>query len=280
MRHPFPEIITFRIASRCNNSCKYCYGPEKNITELDFSELKKLFHLFSKNGVKAIVLTGGEPLVREDFGEIIRELKNLKLKIFLDTNGDLFFKFADLISENIDVLGLPVDFSNNSYRNSDNLNIVLQILKFFKNKKKKPIIRIGTVVTKDNINELKKIGDLIMDYPVDIWKIYEFIPQNNAVKNKSSLEIPVEQFEEVTLKTKKRFGDYLKIVISKRKDRTNAYFFVSSNGEVFMPVDDLNICKEVVIGNVFEKDIVEKWKTFFKKNNYQNNAKDTFNYKF
>ncbi len=280
MLKTFPEIITFRITSRCNNNCRYCYGPQKDIKELDFSKLRKLFNLFSQNGVKAIVLTGGEPLIREDFEEIIKELKKLDFKIFLDTNGDLFFKYSELIAENIDVLGLPIDFPNNSYRNSENLNTIFDTLKFFKNKTKKSILRIGTVVTKDNINELEEIGNIIKNYPIDIWKIYEYIPQNNAVKNRSFLEVPVEQFQEVTLKIKKRFDDYFKIVISKRKDRTNAYFFVSSNGEVFMPVDDLDICKEIVLGNVFDKDIVEKWETFLLENNYQNNAKDTFNYKF
>lgn len=276
----FPEIVSFRITSKCNNNCKYCYGPPQNLEEMNFLKLKRMFHLFSKNGVKAIVLCGGEPLVREDFEDIIKELKKFNFKIFLDTNGDLFFKYKDLIAENIDVLGLPIDFPDKSYRNSDNLNTVLKILTFFKNKSKKPIIRIGTVITKDNINELEKIGDLIKDYPIDIWKIYEFIPQNNAVKNKSFLEVSHQQFNETSQKIKDKFSEYFKIVISKRKDRTNAYFFVASNGEVFMPVDDFDVCREIKLGNVFDENIVEKWKKFVSENNYQSNAKVTFGYKF
>ncbi len=276
----FPEIATFRITSKCNNNCKYCYGPQKNIEELDFLRLKELFHLFSQNGVKAIVLSGGEPLVREDFEEIVRELKKLNFKIFLDTSGDLFFKYSDLIAENVDVLGLPIDFPNDSYRNSDNLHTILEILNFFKNKSKKPILRIGTVVTKDNINEIEEIGNLIKSYPVDIWKIYEFIPQNNAVKNKSLLEVSLQQFDETTQRIKDKFSDFFKIVISKRKNRTNAYFFVASNGEVFMPVDDFDICREIKIGNVFDDDIIEKWEKLASENNYQDNAKVTFDYKF
>lgn len=276
----FPDIATFRITSRCNNNCKYCFGPQKNLDEMSFLKLQELFHIFSKNGVKAIVLTGGEPLVREDFEEIIKELKSHNFKIFLDTNGDLFFKYSDLIAENVDVLGLPIDFPNDSYRNSDNLNTILKILNFFKDNSKKPVIRIGTVVTKDNINELEKIGDLIKDYPIDIWKICEFIPQNNAVKNKSLLEVSPQQFDETAQKIKDKFSDYFKIAISKRKNRTNAYFFVASNGEVFMPVDDFNTCREIKIGNIFDENIVENWGKFVSENNYQDNAKVTFNYIF
>lgn len=276
----FPEIITFRITSRCNNDCKYCYGPQKNIEELDFLKLQKLFHLFSKNGVKAIVLTGGEPLIRNDFENLIKELKKHDFTIFLDTSGDLFFTYQDLIAKNVEVLGLPIDFPNDSYRNSNNLSNILKILDFFKDNPQKPTIRIGTVVTKDNIDKLEKIGDLIKDYPVDIWKIYEFIPQNNAMKNKSLLEVSSEQFDEATQGIKNKFSKHFKIAISKRKDRTNAYFFVASNGNVFMPVDDLNICREVIIGDVFDDDIVEKWRAYISENNYTDNARVTFNYKF
>jgi len=248
--------------------------------ELDFLKLQKLFLLFSKNGVKAVVLTGGEPLIRNDFENLIKELKKHDFAVFLDTNGDLFFTHQDLIAKNVKVLGLPIDFPNDSYRNSDNLGNILNILDFFKDKPQKPTIRIGTVVTKDNIDKLEKIGDLIKDYPVDIWKIYEFIPQNNAVKNKSLLEISSEQFDEATQKIKDKFSNHFKIAISKRKDRTNAYFFVASNGNVFMPVDDLNICREVIIGDVFDDDIIEKWRAYISENNYTDNAKVTFNYKF
>lgn len=205
----FPEIVALRITSRCNNDCKYCFGPPKNLEEMGFLKLKELFRLFYRNGVKAVILTGGEPLVREDFGDIVKELKKYNFKICLDTSGDLFFKYQDLIVENIWVLGLPIDFPNKSYRNSDNLNKILKILGFFRGIEKRPTIRIGTVVTKDNLGDIEKIGNLIKDYPVDIWKIYEFTPQNiNAVKNRSLLEVSSGQFDEITQKIKEKFSKY------------------------------------------------------------------------
>ncbi|MGV8162689.1 MAG: radical SAM protein [Candidatus Nanoarchaeia archaeon] len=265
----FPEVITFRITSRCNNNCKYCYGPNKKLKEMDFPKLKEMFKLFHKNGVKAVVLTGGEPLVRDDFEKIIKELKSYNFKIFLDTSGDLFFNHSDLILKNVHFIGLPMDFADKSYRNAKHFNTVIRILKYFKQHSKRPIIRIGTVVTRDNFQEIERIGNVIKDYSVDMWKIYEFIPQNeNAIKNKSSLEVSSADFNEKTKKLKNEFSNNFQVIISKRKDRTNAYFFVGSDGIVFMPVDDLGICKEVRIGNIFDSDIDEKWKKMVLKNNY------------
>ena len=275
----FPPLITFRITSRCNNNCKCCFGP-KNVKEMNFTKLKKLFRIFWLGGAKAILLTGGEPLIREDFKKVIQELKKYDFKIFLDTNGDFFFKYKDLISKNVDVLGLPIDFVNPSYRNEKNLEIILKILNFYKNKKKRPIIRIGTVVTKDNFNYLNKIGIILKNYSVDIWKIYEFTPQAvNALKNKSSLELSQKEFNKATKNLKKEFSRYFKVVISKRTDRNAAYFFVNPDGNVFIPIDDLNICRQHKIGNIFDSDILDKWKKSVSKSNYINNIKLTFNYK-
>lgn len=248
---------------------------------MDFHQLKELFRLFYDKGVKAVVLTGGEPLVRNDFGKIIKELKKNKLKVFLDTNGDFFFEYRDLISQYVDVLGLPIDFSNKSYRNKDNFKKVLKILDYYKSLKKRPVIRIGTVITRDNFKKLNEIGQLLQNYPADIWKTYQFTPQNfNAIENRNTLEISQEKFNETTQKLQDKFSNSFKVIISKREDRNNAYFFVQSDGTVFQPIDDFNVCKEKRIGNVFDKDIITKWKKFISKNNYTNNAKATFNYKF
>ncbi len=278
----FPSIITFRITSRCIHNCKYCYGP-KNIKELKFPELKKIFDLFYKGNVKAVVLTGGEPLLRKDIIEIFRELKKYNLKIFLDTNGDLFFKYKNYIDKYVDVLGLPVDSSSKShtYRNSKNFEIILKILNYYKKKKLKPILRIGTVITRENINDLKNIAKLLKNYKIDIWKIYQFIPiGTNAVLNKRELEINLINFKEETDYIKKKYSKYFKIIISKRGDRTNAYFMVNPDGTILMPREDLKTCEEVTIGNIFEEDIIDKWRKLINKKNYINNAKVTFNYKF
>lgn len=248
---------------------------------MNFTELKKMFHLFYLKNVKAIVLTGGEPLLRDDFEEIVKELKKYNFKIFLDTNGDFFFKYKDSISKKIDVLGLPIDFPDSSYRNENNFRTILEILNYNKNLKKRPIIRIGTVITKDNFRNLDKIGELLKNYPIDIWKIYQFTPQNlNATKNKLSLEISQKTFDDTSQKLQDIFSEFFKVVISERRDRNFAYFFVNPDGTVFMPIDGFDICREKIIGNVFDRDILDKWNKFISAENYVNNAELTFNYKF
>lgn len=179
------------------------------------------------------------------------------------------------------MLGLSIDFPDSSYRNKDNLKAVLNILDFYQGLKRRPTIRIGTVVTKDNIRRLDEIGKLLKNYQIDIWKIYEFTPQNpNAIENRSSLEVSEEEFNKVTQEVKDNFSDYFKVIISKRHARSRAYFFIGSDGVVFIPVDDGDICREKKIGSIFDNDILDKWERAVSKENYVKNAELTFDYKF
>lgn len=278
----FPQIVTFRITSQCNHSCKYCYGP-KNIRELNFSELKKIFNLFYKKGVRAVVLTGGEPLLREDIVKIFQELKKNNFKIFLDTNGDFFFKYKDYIDKYVDVLGLPIDYSSKShtYRDSKNFENILKILNYYEEKRIKPTLRVGTVVTKENLNDLKNIAELLKNYKIDIWKLYQFMPSGtNAALNKRDLQINTISFKRKTDCIKEKYSKYFKIVISKISERSNAYFLIDPDGRVFMPISDLKTQRELTISNIFDKDIGDRWGKLVSKENYINNAKVTFNYKF
>ena len=279
-RRGMPKVITLRLTSRCNANCKPCFAP-KNIPEMPLSLLRKLFDFLVENGITAILLTGGEPLLREDFAEVVGELKRRGFKIFLDTNADFFSKHRRIIARCVDVIGLPVDFADKSYRGSENLNNVLRTLECLAKAKKRPKIRIGTVVTKDNFEDLVKIGNLIKKYPISVWKLYQFTPQeSNAIRNKRFLEITEDQFDLAVKQVKSKFSRFFGVVISKRTDRNRAYFYIESDGRVVMPVDDMNICKLVSIGNVFDKDIFDKWASWVSRKSHIANAKATFMRKF
>jgi len=279
----FPPVICFRITSKCNYDCKYCYGP-KDVADLDLDSLKIIFNLLARGGARAIVLTGGEPLLRADIVEIFHELRENNFKIFLDTNGDYFFKYKELINSQVDTLGLPIDYSSNDlgYRSRNNHDNVLAILDYNKDRPKKPKIKIGTVLSKENMDDLADMAELLRQYQVDIWKIYQFIPFGvNGVNNKNDLTIDAHVLEDAILLIKDAYYKYFKTVFSKRSDRNRAYFMINPDGTVFMPVDDMvGDCQQRVIGNIFEGDIFSKWNKVVSKINYQNNSSATYNFKF
>lgn len=271
----FPEVVTLRLTSECDYNCGHCFGP-KGTEEMSLWELKKIFELLALRGARSVVLTGGEPMAREDFPEIVEAIKKHGLSICLDTNGNKFFEYEELITKNVDVLGLPIDFPDRSYRGLEHLAGVEKILDFYKGKDRRPTIRVGTVVTQDNVEELEAIGSMLKNYPVDIWKLYEFTPQNEAEITRRSFEVDKTKFDSSTQYLQKLFAEDFRVTISKRQDRNNAYFFINTDGTVFMPVDDGDVCRERKIGNIFDDDVLSKWEKTLSRDNYEGNIEGTF----
>lgn len=278
----FPEIVSFRLTSRCTRDCDFCYGP-KSIKELDFFQLKQIFSLLASKGTKSITLTGGEPLLRSDIKEVVKEIKCQGLKIFLDTNADLFFEHADIINNHVDILGLPLDDIrlNNKIFGHVNPEQVMKVLDYYRAlpDQPRPKLRIGTVVTPNNVNQLADIAERIKDFPISYWKLYQFIPiGQQASVNRDKLLIDEKVFLAESAKVMSAYGKQINIIISPRRQRANAYFMINPDGQVIMPEDKDDVCCEAVIGGIFDPEIIAKWRSHIYENNYLENAEITFSH--
>ncbi len=98
--------LRISITDRCNLRCLYCmprkhfrWIPHENI--LRFEEIKRISSILVKMGIKKIRLTGGEPLVRKGFSDLVKELADIKglEKICLTTNGTFLSKYAKRLYE-------------------------------------------------------------------------------------------------------------------------------------------------------------------------------------
>jgi len=76
----------------CNFTCKHCYtgiaGPTRR-KELSRNDTIRMLKKISENGVKSVVLLGGEPQLRIDFLDIIYASSHLFDKVFIETNGSV-----------------------------------------------------------------------------------------------------------------------------------------------------------------------------------------------
>lgn len=88
-----PVSGNFELTPRCNFNCKMCYihsenkGMKKN--ELSAADWLRIGKDAADSGMVFLLLTGGEPLLREDFAEIYTGLKKQGLMISVNTNGSL-----------------------------------------------------------------------------------------------------------------------------------------------------------------------------------------------
>lgn len=95
-----PRDLLIDPTSDCNLKCKGCWAADyKKRTNLSFEKLDEIFTDGKHLGVKDILMSGGEPLMRrDDIVKLARKHHNLTFGIF--TNGTLVdSKFADTISQ-------------------------------------------------------------------------------------------------------------------------------------------------------------------------------------
>lgn len=109
------NYLRISLTDSCNFRCAYCMPneeievmPKSHLMSAD--EIEQIAKTFVSLGVKKIRLTGGEPLVRKDFPEIVRRLARLPVELTLTTNGVLAHKHLDLFKlANIRSLNVSLD---------------------------------------------------------------------------------------------------------------------------------------------------------------------------
>lgn len=88
------EYLRFSLTDLCNIRCHYCLPPE-GISEihqtdvLSFEEIERMVRILAGLGVRRVRLTGGEPLIRQNLPELVRQLKKIEglEEVLLTTNG-------------------------------------------------------------------------------------------------------------------------------------------------------------------------------------------------
>lgn len=85
-------IVTYRCNARCN-MCNRYKAPSKPEEEISVEAIKKLPEMYFTN------ITGGEPFIRTDLKEIVRELYKKSDRIVISTNGFFTERIVDLCKE-------------------------------------------------------------------------------------------------------------------------------------------------------------------------------------
>jgi molybdenum cofactor biosynthesis protein A len=168
------NYLRISLIEKCNLRCTYCMPAEgillsSKASIMTANEVFEIAKTFVNHGVTKIRLTGGEPLLRKDFPEIIKQLATLETEISITTNGILIDKHLEVLKEfKIKKINLSLDtlvatkFETITLRNQfqkvvDNLHLLLN-----------HDFRI-----KINVVLIKGFND---DEIIDFIKLTEFLP--------------------------------------------------------------------------------------------------------
>ena len=162
-----PVYIVFFVTSSCNARCRHCFVPSLRPTGVPLSaaEIERLSHTLG-SCMHTLVLTGGEPFLREDFAEICMSfLKNADLTTLrIATNGSLPERIAEWATRLTSwtgrtriIVGLSLDGKrdlHDSIRRSSGLyDRAITSLRYLQNVSRKlPFLDISVTITVSKFN--------------------------------------------------------------------------------------------------------------------------------
>jgi cyclic pyranopterin phosphate synthase len=180
------NYLRISLTDVCNFRCTYCmpkedmtFTPGPNLMQTD--EVVALAKIFVQNGVDKIRLTGGEPLMRKDFDNIVSQLSLLGITVTLTTNARLLHHHLQhLIKNNVRSINISLDtlqatkFKSITRRNDfeivySNINACL---------KWGLHVKLNVVLMKGvNDDEIIDFIELTKSFPVHV-RFIEFMPFN------------------------------------------------------------------------------------------------------
>jgi len=106
-----PLFLSWNITFRCNLRCQYCAACDAPPEELTTEEIKAGLDALWKLGTRWITFGGGEPLIRQDIGEIVQYARSRGFQCYLSTNGSLLKSKLESIKPGVQHINLSLDGS-------------------------------------------------------------------------------------------------------------------------------------------------------------------------
>lgn len=199
------DYLRISVTDRCNFRCVYCalpagfsYLPKPDILSID--EIARVARVFLEMGGKKIRITGGEPLLRKDLVDLVRQLAVLPgLKILaLTTNGYFLEKLAaPLQRAGLQHINVSID-SLKTERFAE-LTLCNQLEKVWRGVEESLSVglkvKLNAVAIQGlNPDEILEFGQLAYRLPLEV-RFIEYMPLNGAGWNPEKF-LPLREVRE------------------------------------------------------------------------------------
>ncbi len=263
-------IVTYRCNARCNMCSRY-KRPSSPDEEISIDTIKKLPKMYFTN------ITGGEPFIRTDLKDIVRELYKKSDRIVISTNGFFTDRIIDLCREfpnvgiRISIEGL--EETNNAIRGlPDGFNRGYTTLKKLV-EMNHPDVGFGMTVQDANAKDLVPLYELSNELGMEfatasLHNSFYFVESNNIIKDRPMVAKNFENLINELLKSnspKKWFRAYfnhglINYIYGQKRllpcDMAFDTFFIDPYGDV-MPCNGTK--EKEVMGNLNEQSWDELW---------------------
>ena len=166
-----PKKIDLDITSKCNLRCSYCYfftSEGDTGIDLPLEEWLNFFEECNRNAVMEVCLSGGEPLIRKDFRELVDGVVKNRMRFSVLSNGTLinddiieYLKSTKRCNSFQVSIDGPGPDSHDRFRGDGSFNKALTGLRTLMKHDMPATVRV--TIHKHNVNKLDEIAELLLD---------------------------------------------------------------------------------------------------------------------
>jgi MoaA/NifB/PqqE/SkfB family radical SAM enzyme len=143
----YPFYASFKLTSRCHFGCPFCNVKKHRGPDLSTADVKAILRNLSRSPVLLTSFEGGEPLLREDIGELLKYARSCKFYLLFTTSvkNILDYPLAEYANY-IDFLHVSIDEGHDNMALFDALPRLVRL----------PLqVSVQTVVTHDTVDALE-----------------------------------------------------------------------------------------------------------------------------
>lgn len=194
--------LCWNVTNVCNAKCIHCFRNLES-SALDINQnLKILKNLVGS--VRHISFSGGEVLLYKDFETLLKSAKELGFGCSMTTNAillntsnlDKYIQYLDRITFSLDYID---DEKNYEFGRGENYcSHLKEIISAIKERYPDFIVKVNTVITKENFKEIDNIYRTLKSLKINSWKLMRFCPYRSIAKeNAKRLCITDAKFDEI-----------------------------------------------------------------------------------
>jgi radical SAM protein with 4Fe4S-binding SPASM domain len=200
-----PKWIAWEITRRCNLSCVHCRSSSDLVAEAhpDFSyeQATSVLDDIASYASPVVVLSGGEPLLREDVFDIARYGTDKGLRMCLATNGTLVteetctkLKQAEIKMVSLSIDGASAETHDNFRNQEGAFKGAMEAIRLF-NEHKIPFL-VNSSFTLRNRHEIPEIYKLVKGLGASAWYMFMIVPTGRGEDIMEEL-IPEDIYDEI-----------------------------------------------------------------------------------
>lgn len=275
-----PISVFWEPTEYCNLQCIHCYtnsSPQKKLS-ISLTRAKEIIDLLYQEGIYAIGLGGGEPLMLPFLCELIRYVNLKGMQISISTNGILLTQeyLKDLKDAGLKILQVSVDGLKETHEKIRGKGTFYNLFKKINDAQNLGFgVRVGYTVNSINYNEIEEFINYSKEHGVHVINFFRYMPYHEGSEYLSLSAMQLLKAAEILLKHRANniYGEgkdrfyitfeplsFFSFLLDKN-DITKTACTAGRSKFVITSNEDISICNYIMnkIGNVAE-GMEELWK--------------------